>query len=346
VSDESLLASLDQRVRDEVRRVTTPGPVALLDFPNYGNPGDSAIWLGALACLSALGFPPPVYTSESRTFDERMLRRALPTGTILLMGGGNLGDLWPAAQVFRERVLRAFPDYPIVQLPQTIHFSDPARLEQARAQFRAHENFTVLVRDARSLAIATDSLECRARLCPDLAFCLTPAAEPALRAARAGSQVETLNLLRADHEAAGVALSGIHDSVDWTGDVPRAISRLARRLGDYLVRARSAGEPSVGERIAQRALAACYPALARGRLRRGCRLLQSARVVVTDRLHGHVLALLLGIPHVVIGDRNGKLRGFIDAWTSSSSLLRWASAPGDVPELTRELLGAGEVTVR
>ena len=67
-------------------------------------------------------------------------------------------------------------------------------------------------------------------------------------------------------------------------------------------------------------------------------MLQSARVVVTDRLHGHVLSLLLDIPHVVIGDRNGKLRRFIDTWTSSSTLLHWADSADEADRLANGLL--------
>jgi exopolysaccharide biosynthesis predicted pyruvyltransferase EpsI len=317
----------------------------LLDFPNYGNPGDSAIWLGALACLRALGYSRPIYTSDHRTFDERMLRAALSGGgTILLPGGGNLGDLWPQAQVFRERVLRAFPEHAIVQLSQTIHFSEPEALARARVTLGAHPDFTVLVRDVRSLEIATMELGCRASLCPDLALCLTAETEPALRVEPAReSRVDTLPLLRTDHEGMHHAEHdswgpGATGSVDWVTDVSSPLNRIAK-LGEIVVRTSGrARAPSIAARLARLFLSACYPALARERLRRGCQLLRSARVVVTDRLHGHVLGLLLGLPHVVLGDRNGKLRGFIDAWTSSASLLRWADTRREADILASELL--------
>ena len=336
-ADRELLAALRERVIREVARVVPRGPVALLDFPNYENPGDSAIWLGALACLSAAGLGRPVYTSDHRTFDEQMLRHVMPAGTILLMGGGNLGDLWPGAQRLRERVLRAFPDLTIVQLPQTVHFDDPGALSQARDVFATHPNFTILVRDARSLEVATADLACRATLCPDLAFCLTPSIEPALRVPRA-TGVETLRLLRGDHEAVGHSLPG--RVVDWVSAPRRssALNRFARRLSVLVATIPDSREPTATRRTMRALLSSCYPSMARERLTRGCQLLASSIVVVTDRLHGHVLSLLLGIPHVVLGDRNGKLRGFVDAWTSAATLTRWAETADDVPRLTRELL--------
>ena len=42
-------------------------------------------------------------------------------------------------------------------------------------------------------------------------------------------------------------------------------------------------------------------------LQRGCRLLTSGRVVVTDRLHAHLLSLLLGLPHILLEDRHAKI---------------------------------------
>jgi pyruvyl transferase EpsO len=329
MSDSMLLETLRRRVLDEVRHAVPAGPVALLDFPNYGNPGDSAIWLGALACLKMLGHGTPIYSSDHRTFDERSLRLALHDGgTILLTGGGNFGDLWPGAQRLRERVLREFPDHAVVQLPQTIHFADPRALEQARTGVSAHPDFTILVRDVQSLDIATNELGCRARLCPDLAFCLSAETEPALHARPDEHDVvDVLYLLRTDHESGNTFR--VEGSVDWVDDAQTPISRIERRVAR---RAASHAAPSM---LARAFLSRCYPALARQRLRRGVRLLRSGRVTVTDRLHGHVLALLLGIPHVVLGDRNGKVRGFIDAWTAGSPLVQRAASIEEADAMAR-----------
>ncbi|MCA1835886.1 MAG: polysaccharide pyruvyl transferase family protein, partial [Actinobacteria bacterium] len=67
--------------------------------------------------------------------------------------------------------------------------------------------------------------------------------------------------------------------------------------------------------------------LATLQLRRGCRLLASGRVVVTDRLHGHLLSLLLGLPHVILGDRYGKTASTLATWTGDWPAMRWARTP-------------------
>jgi pyruvyl transferase EpsO len=77
---------------------------------------------------------------------------------------------------------------------------------------------------------------------------------------------------------------------------------------------------------------------ARHRMRFGCGLLARGKVVVTDRLHGHILCLLLGIPNVVLDNNYGKLRHFHATWTRSMPQVRWAESPDEARAAAEELL--------
>jgi exopolysaccharide biosynthesis predicted pyruvyltransferase EpsI len=59
---------------------------------------------------------------------------------------------------------------------------------------------------------------------------------------------------------------------------------------------------------------------------RGSRLLSRGRVIITDRLHGHILGLLLGIPQVLVGDRYGKVKSFYESWTRDCPITSWADS--------------------
>jgi pyruvyl transferase EpsO len=59
------------------------------------------------------------------------------------------------------------------------------------------------------------------------------------------------------------------------------------------------------------------------------RLLAAGRRVVTDRLHGHILCLLVGIPHCLYDNSYGKNREFYRAWTSSSDFVTWCGPDPD-----------------
>ena len=138
----------------------------------------------------------PVYICDRTGYARHELAARLRgAGTVLLAGGGNLGDLWPHEQRFREQVLEDFPDTRIAQLPQSMHFRKDENLERAQKVFAAHPDFTVLLRDPVSFAAAQDAFGSRTVPSPDIAFGMPPVA--------AGDQRPhgILWLARGDHES-------------------------------------------------------------------------------------------------------------------------------------------------
>lgn len=302
--------------------------VALLDFPAHGNVGDSAIWLGALATLRALGAPTPCYSCDADNYDRRMLARRLGAGTLLFTGGGSFGDLWERHLRFRERVIADFPGHRIVQLPESVHFQHDASLARAAATFNAHPDVTILVRDAASLDLVRAHFRASSALVPDLAMALGPLP-------RIGAPTrDILWLKRSDQEDRwpGASAAGEGDVADWIADSPSwriAWTNRLRREAQVRPRLRP---------LAGALLQAAHSSLAAERLARGVALLSSTRVLVTDRLHGHILAVLLGIPHVVLDNTYGKLHRFVTAWTVASPLVRVAGSPGEATAHARDLL--------
>lgn len=310
------------RLQREIRRSLGPlldqsRRVALVDFPDYANVGDSAIWLGELQFLRAMGIGEPAYVCDQQTFDVDTLRARVGEGPILLSGGGNLGDLYPRHQRFREKILRDFPSNPVVQLPQSIWFESRDALDRARKVFDGHPRFTLLVRDGASLERARREFDVRTVLCPDMAFALG-------RLQREGApESEHLWLLRTGPEAVERSIAPADGAwkTDWAFLDPSLLARAHRLL-------RSFAPPSsrFGHGAVCRTIHLTYGPIARRRLRRGIRLLSRARRVTTDRLHGHILCLLLGIPHRVLDNANGKVGAFYRTWTSDSELAEWAES--------------------
>jgi pyruvyl transferase EpsO len=60
---------------------------------------------------------------------------------------------------------------------------------------------------------------------------------------------------------------------------------------------------------------------------------------VTDRLHGHILALLLDVPHVVVETGYGKIRGFIESFSGGMHGVAYCDAGDCVESEVRRLLG-------
>lgn len=309
---ETLLAALAPLVRDA-------SEVALLDFPAHGNVGDSAIWLGALAALRALGAPSPSYTCDAETYDRTALARKVGRGTIFFTGGGSFGDLWERHLLFREKVVADFPHNRIVQLPESVHFERTDTLARSRAIFNAHEQVTLLVRDARSLELVRREYSAPSHLVPDMAFAL------GVLPRTANPVRDILWLKRADKEdlwPSGAA-ANVGDVLDWLDEDKTPLIEWT----DWL-RYKAGRKPSY-RTLGWPLLAMTQGVLARQRMARGVALLSSARVVITDRLHGHIVAMLLGIPHVVLDNSYGKVHRFVSQWTSTSPLVKRASTPDE-----------------
>jgi len=328
--EERLLAQQHAQLLGALARALPPGrSVVLLDIPNHANVGDNAILLGELVALKALGRR-ALYIPATPSSDGARLQRRIGSRPILLHGGGNLGDLWPAHQHLRERILAEFPGNPIVQLPQSVAFSHADSIARARSAFERHRGFTLLVRDEQSRVFAAEHLGIRAILTPDAAFALGR-----LRPSRP-PQRDVLVLARTDHEARAARRIPLGVATeDWTtppvGLHERALQRIARELDRRPGRGRAASDA-----LAHAAVLA-WGGISMEHLRRGIELLGSARVVVTDRLHAHILSLLLGIPHVVTDNVSGKIRSFYETWTRESELVTWADSLEQGVEIGRRL---------
>ena len=99
---------------------------------------------------------------------------------------------------------------------------------------------------------------------------------------------------------------------------------------------------AVPERPVFSALAEAYEALARLRVDRGLRLLSRGRMIVTDRLHGHILGLCLGIPQVVLDNSYRKISSTFETWTALSAITRWADSIEQSMSQCQALAGAVE----
>ncbi|WP_213981330.1 polysaccharide pyruvyl transferase family protein [Sphingomonas sp. dw_22] len=307
-SADGIVGELAQRFAQMLDSVLPPGELALVDFPDHSNVGDSAIWLGEMAYLRQRGRL-PVYYSAISDFDDEACRAAIGEGPILIHGGGNMGTLWPKHEAFRLHLLERHQGRPIVQMPESIHYANPDAADAMAAAIKRHGQFTLLVRDAKSLAFAHEHFDCRIELCPDAALMLG-------RQPRGVARYPIFALLRTDHERADhveepLPRGAVAD--DWLEEDPaqKRYLRLSLRLHRLFTR-----DPMVMRALRQRRLA-------EWRFRRGLAMLSQGEVVVTDRLHAHILSLLLDIPHVLLDNSYGKVAGFADQWTGDyAGLLR------------------------
>jgi exopolysaccharide biosynthesis protein PssK len=328
MNSPDLIVRMHQRIVEVFEKLVPREPrCAFLDFPNHPNVGDSAIWLGEKKMLETIGAK-IVYECDLLTYSRAVLADRIGDGIIFLHGGGNFGDVWPKRQLFRERVIEAFPRNQIVIFPQTIFFQKPENLRRAQAVLNKHPKLVILARDQRSLELANKEFTATSALCPDMAFMLGTLARSI------PPKKEILWLARSDVEARGEFSPRGDSSVfvaDWLQEPKRIMQEVYDRFSGAMAR-----HPRAFKGLTN-PLRALLVRLAANRVARGTRMLSSGRVVITDRLHAHILSLLLGIPHVVLDNNYGKLKDFYDTWTVGCERAFWAESGDDALEHARLL---------
>jgi pyruvyl transferase EpsO len=144
---------------------------ALLDYPDHPNIGDNLIWLGEVFYLTDVLNAKINYAASVEDFSGVEMEKQVGKAPILLHGGGNLGDLWPVYQNFREHIISNYQDRPIIILPQSIYFTEHSNLIKTAQVFNSHPNLTLFVRDNYSYEIALQYFSnCQIIKAPDMAL--------------------------------------------------------------------------------------------------------------------------------------------------------------------------------
>jgi len=282
-------------------------PYTVLDFPNYSNIGDSLIYLGQLSFFEKNAQQAPSVVADCKA-DIGELLLQIPKGPIFIQGGGNFGDLWPNHQHFRLKLLENFKEHEIIQLPQSIHFSDVKNIAKTAKAISEHGNFTLAVRDNESLKFVKQHFDCPVYLAPDAACMLLDHI-----VYRNRPTIECLAMLRGDKERKclevmeylpeGTVIEDWEDIQVW-----RLRERIFKKVFITSMPLR---------KIAMLSTKLLFKHQATRRFKGGMAQLARAKMVITDRLHVHLLCCLMGKPHVVIDNSYGKLSGYVGAWENA-----------------------------
>ena len=293
-----------------INLILNGAPLVVLDYPNHRNVGDSAIYLGEINYLRKFHPNSKIIWVSSCSLHKWPKLPDFPSEAILLLhGGGNFGNLWPHHQKHRQRIVQHYQNHRIIQLPQSIYFDSPGASDQEDAVFSRHPDFHLFVRDCESLEIAA-SLGIQNRyLAPDMALFMD----------RINAKVasrDCIALLRNDHERnqsyylSGTALPSGNThclNVDWHSRSNKYLVRGFRWTGQYPGRMQRL-RPWIAQRLASQ------------RVHGGIELLSQGRIVITDRLHGHILCTLMNKPHVILDNSYSKISNFRSVWNTGENL--------------------------
>jgi len=290
-----------------------------LDLPYFANVGDTLIWQGTLDFLKTLPYK-CLYSSSIENYRNPKISKEV---IILLMGGGNFSDLWYRHQVFRKRILQSFPENIIIQLPQSIYYSDENILKEDIGVFVQHKHLIMCLRDEQSLDFANKYFpNSNNILVPDMAFYMDlskwakyvkPTKNRILFLSRKDSEKK--------HDQHYEIVPQEAEVRDWPTMEKRLrlftvfsiIQRILRKI-DNIVSFNLNNSFSDG----------MYKKYFRKYfIMSGISFLSGYSYIYTTRLHVGILSILLGKEFSFFDNSYGKNKGFYDAWLQNVDTIKF-----------------------
>lgn len=282
----------------------------LADAPYYNNIEDVLIWQGITDFLKDNSIR-LLKTTSYNTFTFPELSDDV---VILLMGGGNFGDLWRWFQEFRLRVIESYPNNRIIMFPQSVWYQDESLIQKDAEIMSKHKDLHLCARDQYSYDFMVRHFSSNdIILVPDMAFCIN---EERLIPYRSRSTDRKLFFKRIDKEMSESTPDCIGEDTeihDWP--------TIERKPGILWWLGKMCG---VAKRLkSMECLAALVYAAVdfmafhylRGKfVRTGCEFLAPYCKVITTRLHAMILSILLDKQVDYIDNTTGKLSAFADTW--------------------------------
>lgn len=313
---EASLQSLQALYRSQLKEVLKGAKhCSMALFPNQWNTGDSAIWLGQNTVLKSLGIKVTETFCQQTYFKNRINRRP-DNEPILLHGGGNLGDLWLGEETLRRKILTDFPDRKIIQLPQSVHFQSLENAKQAEPIYQ-HPGLTIMVRDQESSTWLNQHWGIKSVMCPDAALCIQEKPIPQ------HPVVDVLYLCRGDKESKQALkltpFQGSSRVVDWIDPnlehthATDSEEIASERYQKWIIQTAKHGR--IRQTLYRRYEENLRRQLIQSRMQRGFRILSKGKVVITDRLHAHILCVLMGKPNILLDNIYGKNFSVFKQWT-------------------------------
>lgn len=284
--------------------------VIIADAPYYNNIGDLLIWRGTIDFLRENG----IELLDSYGAGYFSFPKLDKDVTILLMGGGNFGDLWRVLQDIRLEIIARYPDNRIVMLPQSICYCDTRLIDTDSRLMAAHPDLHLFARDHASFNIlSTRFSRNHIHLAPDMAFCID---DSLLAPHRNREKGKTLFLLRVDKELPHDAPTSLQEAdvtSDWSTTALSVLTiRILNRAGRIANALRRRG---ISSSVIDRAIGFSGNRFIRDSLtKKGCEFLEPFSRIVTTRLHPMILSVLLHKPAEYIDNSYGKLSSFALTW--------------------------------
>lgn len=286
----------------------------LFATPTHTNIGDSAIVVAEREFLKKCGYEKIIeITAREYEADRPYIKYSLPRkADIFLPGGGNMGSLWPIEEEWRMQIVEDFSQHGhhnIVVFPQTIYYSnspDALALQKKTIQiYNYKDNLAIVAREK----ISYDLMK---KLYSNLKIIYSPDIVLSM-------QKQVFNKPRF-----GILVCFRHDKEQAliSSEEKVLINNLRKKFYSVSVIDTMADKPITKDNRDE---------MVRNKLKQ----IASARLIITDRLHGMVFAAITGTPCLVLGNNHHKVYGTYE-WLKHLDYIRFVYDIYEIEDLVAE----------
>lgn len=244
--------------------------------PTHGNLGDQQIRVSTIEMLNDLKIKfIEIDMSEYFLYQDINFKNIK---TIILHGGGNIGDEYMDDVLIRDHAIRKFKDKKIIIFPQTIYFKDnnSSELQISKKIYESHQNLTIALREKTSFQFAKNNFNCNMILTPDIVMYSSYI--------KNYQRKNVLMLLRHDIEKTS------NDE-----DIKKIITSF-ENMGKKVI----ISDTVVND--TKKKTKRNY------QIRRVLKSIASSEIVITDRLHGMIFCAITQTPCIVLSNYNHKIK--------------------------------------
>ena len=283
----------------------------MLGVPEHGNIGDHAITIGEKNFLKK-NFPNLPYVMFPWEFLNSywnfLKLKIKPTDLICIHGGGFLGTLWENEQENLTRALNLFNHNPIIIMPQSLWYDEEENHKRLMDSFenamKKCDNICVCIREEMSLQRFQGRFpEIKTMLIPDMAFYI----QNKVSAKRSDN---VLLCLRRDKEKISPETQDISSTIKSHG---YSVKETSTVVDENIPMGMS--ELYVFNKLTEFA---------------------SARLVITDRLHGLIFSVITNTPCIAFDNLSGKVHGTY-RWIESIPTIKLVNEINNIKEYINAL---------
>lgn len=300
-----------------LQQIKNPSLIVLISTPTHHNLGDQAIVFAETQFLADMGFKEIMIeiTKDQYSLTKHVLQRLVrPNDVIVIDGGGNVGTLWPQVNNNMIDIVMRFKNNKIVVFPQTAFFSETEEGECCKREvydaYGNSKNILFFCRDNRTYQLMKKLLpELHCKWAPDIVLYLSKRID-------ARRNNVALLCLRPDKERVLSDSAGnmFIEYFKKRNVLVKRTSMLYRNNRVIISRSNRLGI-----------------------LEKKWDEFRSARIVVTDRLHGMIFSAITGTPCIALDNSSKKVSGVYE-WIKTCPYIRMADSLPSALSMVDDLL--------